>query len=112
LVVNLPYLYDNSARTQAFNATIRAKEEVAQAEVKGMNEQGNALVAEYQKLPAESEPAKRLLTRINALKSVIQTFIAATRTSFQSELLAYRQTEVGRIVGIVEAYRAENGYFA
>lgn len=110
LVINLPYLYDNSTRTQAFNATMQVKDRIAQAEVDRMNTQGNALLAEYRNLPEESEQAKALLTRINALKSIIQTFISATRTSLQSELLAYRQTEVGRITAIIEAYRAEHGF--
>ena len=77
-----------------------------------MNAQGNALVAEYRKLPVDSEPAKRLLGQITALKSVIQTFIAATRHSLQGELVAYRQSEVARIVAIVEAYRVESGFAA
>lgn len=110
LVINLPYLYDNSARTQAFNATIQAKDRIAQTEVDRMNTQGNTLLAEYRNLSEDSEQAKALLTQINALKSVIQTFISATRTSLQAELLAFRQTEVGRITTIVEAYRAEHGF--
>ena len=60
------------------------------------------LVAAYRELPPESEQAKALLNQINALKSVVQTFIAATRASLQSELTAYRQTEVARIIDYCE----------
>lgn len=122
LLVNLPYVYDHSARTLAFNAAIKTKDERAQRDVQQMNDRGNARVAEYRKIQTAAERAEgaekadltrqaaTLLEEVQGLKRTVEAFIATTRASFMEEVESHRRQELARILAVVDTFRVQEGF--
>lgn len=111
LTVDMAKLYDNHYKTLDYNAKLQSDDQKAQEEVGKLNNEGDALVAEYRTLaeqvnnPALSAEAKtkaqndaqKKLEAIQNKQREVQTFIAQTRQTLEQRLRTFRSVMLEEI---------------
>ena len=114
-VVNMADLFDNHYKTVEQKATLEKDMKVAEDELQALNRQGQALVAEVQKIqedaknPMLTDAAKQQLEAdfqmkvqlLQAKQQEVNQFRASTQRAVQERTASFRQILVEEIKGIV-----------